>query len=137
MVTEKTMRFTNKNLDLDRFSQRIVDDLDKEGFATQKSKGPNGIVIQAQKENLLRDLVTAERCFTILVSGRPDDLTVRVGIGKWAQNLAVAVVEAVLTGGLFLVVDLPEMAWNSHLQYDIMDDISGIAEGRPLAKAVS
>jgi hypothetical protein len=134
LVTEKTMRFTNKNLDLDRFSQRIVEDLDREGFATQKSKGPHGIVIQAQKENLLRDLVTAERCFTILVSGQPNDLTVRVGIGKWAQNLAVAIVEAVLTGGLFLAVDIPEVAWNSHLQYDIMDDISRIAEGRPLAK---
>ena len=137
MVAEKSMRFTDKNLDLDWFSQRIVDDLDSEGFTTQKSKGPSGIVIQARKEDLLRALVTAERCLTILVSGQPNDCTVRVGIGKWIQNIAVAGVEAVLTAGLFLPVEVLEAAWNSRIQYDIMDDISRIAEGRPLARKLA
>ena len=136
MVAEKSMRFTDKNLDLDWFSQRIVDDLDSEGFTTQESKGPGGIVIQARKEDLLRDLLTAERCLTILVSGQPNDCTVRVGIGKWIQNIAVAGIEAVLTAGLFLPVEVLEAARTSRIQYDIMDDISRLAEGRPLARAV-
>lgn len=131
------MRFTDKHLDLDWFSQRIVDDLDSEGFATQVSKGPDGIVIQARKESLLRDLATAERCLTILVQGQPDEFTVRVGIGKWIQNIAVAGIKAVLTAGLFLPVDLLEMAWNSRLQYEIMDDISRLAESRPLARKLA
>ena len=137
MVAEKSLRFTNKNLDLDWFSQRILDDLDSEGFTTQKSEGPSGIVIQARKEDLLRALVTAERCLTILVSGQPNDCTVRVGIGKWIQNIAVAGVEAVLTAGLFLPVEFLEAAWDSRIQYDIMDDISRIAEGRPLARRLA
>ena len=134
MVAEKTLRFTDKHLDLDWFSQRIADDLDSEDFATQKSKGSNGIVIQARKENLLRDLVTAERCFTILVQGTPDDVTVRVGIGKWIQNLTVAGIEAVLTAGLFLPVEFLEAARTSHVQSEIMDDITRLAEGKPLAR---
>lgn len=134
MGVEKTMRFTGKHLDMDWFSQRIVDDLNSEGFATQRSKGPDGIVIQARKESLLRDLATAERCLTITVQGQPDDVTIVVGIGRWIQNIAVASIKAVLTAGLFLPVDLLEMAWNSRIQYEIMDDISRLAEGRTLAR---
>jgi hypothetical protein len=137
LVAEKTLRFTDRNLDLDWFSQRIVDDLNSEGFTTQKSKGASGIVIQAQKESLVRDLLAAERCLTILVSGQPNDCSVRVGIGKWVQNLAVVGVEAVLTAGLFLPAQVLEAAWNSRIQYDIMDDISRIAEGKPLARKVA
>jgi len=99
LVAEKTLRFQNRNLDLDLFSQRIVDDLKSEGFATQISKDQSGIVIQAKKESLLRDITTAERCLTILVRGEPDDVTVRVGIGKWIQNLAVLGIERFLQRG--------------------------------------
>jgi len=43
---------------------------------------PKGIVIQAKKEDLLRNIITATRTITILIAGKPNDFVVEVGIGK-------------------------------------------------------
>lgn len=137
LVTEKTMRYVNKNLDLDQLCTKIVDYMNGEGYGTQKSKASLGIIIEARKENLPRDLITADRCFTILLQGQPDNFTITVGIGRWVQNLTVAAVEAILTAGAFLIVDIPEMVWNEHIEDKIVKGIANIVEGKQLAHVVS
>jgi hypothetical protein len=139
LVTEKTTRYTNKNLDLNQLGQQIVDYLNADGWGTQKgkTKGSDGVMIEARKENILRDLITADRALTILIQGQPNDFTVRVGIGRWVQNLTVAVVEAVLTAGAFLVVDVPEMVWNREIEYKIMHEITRIIEGEASPKVTA
>ena len=78
-----------------------------------------GQVIQAQKAGILRDIITADRCFTITVAGQPNDFTIHIGIGKWIQNIAVAAVETLLLSVLFLAVDVPEMVWTIHVEGEL------------------
>ena len=85
-----------------------------------------GIVIQATKAGILRDIITADRAFSILITGQPDDFSIHVGIGKWTQNLAVAGVEVIFLSWLFLAVDVPEMLWTEHVEKGIVTEITQI-----------
>jgi hypothetical protein len=130
MVTEKEMRFQGKNKDLSQLSQQISGYLQKDGYKTQSSTltAPStGLVIQAKKENILRDIITAERCFTITITGESNDFTVKIGIGKWIQNIAVALAEAAIISTLFLAIDVPEMLWTVHVENTIVKKITELA----------
>ena len=124
MVAEKTLHFTGKNKDLGQLSTAIVQQLQSEGYKTQMKNAPIGTIIQAQKAGILRDIITADRAFTIVVAGQPNDFTVHIGIGKWVQNLAVAAAEAILLTWLFLAVDVPEMLWTTHVENGIANEIT-------------
>ncbi|MGD0329183.1 MAG: hypothetical protein ABSB40_01910 [Nitrososphaeria archaeon] len=126
MVSEKVMRFKDKNKDLNQLSQQIEQQLKTEGYKTQSTSAPLGLVIQAQKAGILRDIISADRAFTILITGQPNDFAVHVGIGKWIQNIAVAAVETILLTWLFLAVDVPEMLWTRHVEGTIVKEITQI-----------
>jgi hypothetical protein len=124
MVTEKVAHFQNKNKDLNQLGQQIVEMLQSDGYKTQiNTKAPVGIVIQAKKAGILRDIITADRAFTIMITGEPNNFTVHIGIGKWIQNLSVAAAEALLLSFLFLAVDVPEMLWTVHIEKEILKRI--------------
>lgn len=99
-----------------------------DGFKVQSRNTPIGMVIQAQKAGILRDIVTADRAFTILISGESNDFTIRVGVGNFLQNLAIMAVEAILITTLFVVVDIPEMLWTIHVENEIIQKITRIVE---------
>ncbi len=61
-----------------------------------------------------------------MITGQPDDFSIHVGIGKWIQNIAVAAAEAILLSWLFLAVDVPEMLWNTHVENQIVKQITQI-----------
>jgi hypothetical protein len=124
MVAEKTLRFQGKNKDLNQLAQQVVQFLQSDGYKVQSRTAPLGQVIQAQKAGILRDIITADRAFTIVLSGQPNDFTVRVGIGKLIQNLAVTAVETILLSALFLAVDVPEMLWTVHVENEIVKKIT-------------
>ena len=126
MVSEKTLHFTGKNKDLNALSQQIVQQLSTEGYKTQSKNAPLGIVIQAKKAGILRDIITADRAFSILITGQSNDFAIHVGIGKWIQNIAVAAVETILLSWLFLAVDVPEMLWTEHVEKKIIKEINQI-----------
>ncbi len=126
MVSEKVMRFQGKNKDLNQLSQQIEQQLKTDGYKTQSASAPLGLVIQAQKAGILRDIISADRAFTILIAGQPNDFTVHVGIGKWIQNIAVAAAETILLTWLFLAVDVPEMLWTRHIEGTIVKEITQI-----------
>jgi len=126
-MTEKVMRFQGKKIkDLNDLSQKVVTKLQSDGFKTQSTVSPTGNIIQAQKAGILRDVVDADRAFTILISGKPEDFTVHIGIGKFIQNLAVVAAETILLSGLFLAVDVPEMLWTKHVENGIAKEITDI-----------
>jgi hypothetical protein len=127
------MRFQGKNKDLDQLSQQIVQQLESEGYKTQSSTVPLGIVVQAQKAGILRDIITADRAFTILITGQPNDFSIHIGIGKWIQNLAVAAAETIFLSLLFLAIDVPEMLWTRHVENVIANEITQIVETSPAA----
>jgi tetrahydromethanopterin S-methyltransferase subunit E len=124
LVSKKEMRFQGKNKDLNQLSQQIADFLKNDGYKVQSATGTSGPVIQAQKAGILRDIITADRCFTIALSGQPNDFTVTIGIGKWVQNIAVAAAEVLLLSALFLAVDVPEMLWTVHVENAIAKKIT-------------
>jgi hypothetical protein len=124
LVSEKVLRFQGKNKDLSQLSQQIVQSLQNDGYKVQSTTAPLGFVIQAQKAGILRDIITADRCFTITISGQPNDFAVHIGIGKMLRNLAVAGVEAILLSTLFLAVDVPEMLWTVHVENEIVKKIT-------------
>ena len=126
MVSEKTLHFTGKNKDLNALSQQIVQQLSADGYKTQSKTAPLGIVIQAKKAGIMRDIITADRAFSILIAGQPNDFTIHVGIGKWIQNIAVAAVETILVTWLFLAVDVPEVLWTEHVEKKIIKEINQI-----------
>jgi len=126
MVFEKILRFQGKSKDLGQLSQQIVQQLQIEGYKVQTKTAPLGNIIQAQKAGILRDIITADRAFTILITGQPDDFTIHIGIGKWIQNIAVAAVEVLLLSALFLAVDVPEMLWTAHVENGLAKEITQI-----------
>ena len=126
MVFEKILRFQGKSKDLGQLSQQIVQQLQIEGYKVQTRTAPLGNIIQAQKAGILRDIIAADRAFTILITGQPDDFTIHIGIGKWMQNIAVAAVEVLLLSALFLAVDVPEMLWTAHVENGLAKEITQI-----------
>jgi len=126
MVSEKVLRFQGKNKDLNQLTQQVVQFLQNDGYKVQSTTAPLGQVIQAQKGGILRDIITADRAFTIMLSGQPNDFTVHIGIGKFKQNLAVAAVETLLLSTLFLAVDVPEMLWTRHVENELLKQITNI-----------
>jgi hypothetical protein len=126
MVAEKNLRFQGKGKDLDQLAQQIEQQLKTDGYKTQSTKAPVGNIIQAQKGGILRGIIDADRAFTIVVAGQPNDFSVHIGIGKWIQNLGVMAVEAILLSVLFLAVDVPEMLWTAHVENGIAKEITQI-----------
>ena len=124
MVSEKTLRFQNKNKDLDQLTSQITQQLQSEGYTVQSTNQPQGRIIQAQKAGILRDIITADRAFTILIAGEPNDFSIRVGIGKMVRNLATAAAEAIILSEVFLVVDVPEMLWTRHVEGELVKGIT-------------
>ncbi len=124
MVSEKTLQFQNKNKDLGQLANQISQQLQSEGYTVQSADSPQGRVIQATKAGILRDIITADRAFTILISGQPNDFTIRVGIGKLVRNLATAAAEAIVLSEIFLAVDVPEMLWTRHVEGELVKGIT-------------
>ncbi len=124
MVSEKILHFEGKNKDLGQFSQQIVQQLQAEGYKTQSTNAPLGTIIQAQKAGIARDLIAADRAFTIMVTGQPNDFSVHIGIGKFFQNIGIMAAETLLLSELFLAVDVPEMLWTRHVEGGIAKQIT-------------
>jgi hypothetical protein len=124
MIGDKTVRYQGRNVDLTALKDSIVQYLQSQGFKIQTTTpSPMGWLIQTQKGGFLRELITAERALNILVKGEPNDFTVRIGIGKWLQNIAVATVETLLLSELFLPLDVAEMVWNLQVEKNVMKKI--------------
>jgi hypothetical protein len=126
MVSEKILHFQNKGKDPSQVAQQIEQQLQVDGYKTQSKSAPLGYIIQAQKAGIMRDLIAADRCFTIMVSGQSSDFTVHIGIGKWVQNLAVTAVETLFLSTLFLPVDVGEMLWTTHVEGKLVKEIQSI-----------
>jgi hypothetical protein len=127
MIGEKVQHFQGKGTDLSGLQDKIESHLKAEGFVTQTSpSSSHGSVIQAKKGGFLRGVVDADRALSIVISGDPNDFTVRIGIGKWLQHLGVAALETLLLSSLFLVVDVAESAWNLEIEDKLAKEIESL-----------
>jgi len=138
MLADKTLRFQGRNTNLQGLRENIVHYLQSDGFKVQEPRpSQGGMLIQAQKGGFLRELITAERALNILVQGEPNNFTVRVGIGKWVQNIAVATVETLVVSELFLPLDVGEMVWNVEVEKKLLRKINDFVAMGPTMSAQS
>jgi hypothetical protein len=130
MIGDKELHYTGKGTDLGALQSHIQQYLEGDGFKVQASKSSEqGSVLQANKGGFLRGLIAADRVLTITITGSPADYTVRIGIGKWIEHLAVAAIETLLISDLFLVVDVAETAWNFEIEDKLAKDIESFVGG--------
>jgi hypothetical protein len=124
MIGDKEEHFQGKGKDPSAVQSHIEEYLKNDGFTVQTSApSDQGVVVQAKKGGFLRGVVDADRSLTITIKGSADDLTVRVGIGKWLENLGVAAIETLLISALFLVVDVADSAWNVEIEDKLIKDL--------------
>jgi hypothetical protein len=124
MIGEKELHFQGKGTDLDGLKGKVENYLEGEGFTVQTSApGEQGTIIQAKKGGFLSAVIAADRALTIAITGNPDEFTVKIGIGKWVEHLGVTAAAALLLTPLFLVVDVPEMAWNLEIENKLAKQI--------------
>jgi hypothetical protein len=135
MIAEKTMHFQGKGWDLKDLTNEITAKLMSDGYQTQSNTETENIIIQASKAGVLRDIIAADRAFTIMIEGTPNDFTIRIGIGKLVQNLAVTAAEAIVLSELFLAIDVPEMIWTKQVENGIAKDIMAIVEAENMGAA--
>ncbi|MCY0849178.1 hypothetical protein [Sulfuracidifex metallicus] len=124
---EKTV---NTSVPLEQIVNSFVTYLQGQGWKVQQLIGNGKAVIQAQKAGILRDIFTADRAltFTLEQTGN-NQVLMRVGVGKWIQNIAVTAIETILLSELFIFVDIPEMLWNSHVESELLETLEQIAQG--------
>ena len=124
MIGEKELQYQGKGTDLSELQAKIESYLKNEGFTVQTSApSDQGTVMQAKKGGFLSGVIAADRALTITVTGNSNDFTVKIGIGKWVEHLAVTAAEVVLLSPLFVVVDVPEMAWNLEIENKLAREI--------------
>ena len=124
MIGDKQEHFQGKGTDLAALGSHIEEYLKNDGFKIQTSApSAQGAVIQAKKGGFLAGVIDADRALTITIDGSPADFTVRIGVGKWLEHLAVAAFETLLVSDLFLVVDVAESAWNLEIEEKLVKDI--------------
>ena len=124
MIGEKVLNFQGKHVDLATLQSKIEEYLKSDGFTVQTSApSAHGTVLQAKKGGFLSHVIDADRALTITLSGSPDDLAVRIGIGKWLAHLATAALETLLLSDLFLLVDVGETAWNVEIEDKLVKQI--------------
>jgi hypothetical protein len=112
----RTKEFNGKNIDLDKLSSVVEQYFANEKFKTQLGKHPNGTLIQATKEGLLRSIAGMDRAYSITVSGTPDDAKISIGMGKWLQDLGVAAIESFLLTPELAFFEVPESLWSFEIE---------------------
>lgn len=125
--------FTGKNVDLAKLAAAVESYLSSQGYTTQRYQASDqSYIVQAKKGGLLRALISAQRAFTIHISGNPQNVAVNVGVANWGQDIAVDAVETVLFGDLALISDA-ETLWNLKIERDIMKEIQRLIDSGQVA----
>lgn len=111
--------YDNKNIDLNRLADKIQEFFEKDKYKIQKGTHPKGIVIQAQKSGIIRTIFAADQSITVVITGDPNHVLVRMGISKWLQDLGVAAIEAFIFTPLLLFIEIPESLWVFEIEREL------------------
>ena len=109
-------QYLGKNCNVEKLADALEEYFETHGYVTQSAQKGGGYVIQARKEGFLRDLLAADRAFTVTLTGKPEDFTVSFGIGKWVQNLAMATLEGVALVPILFFVEVPISLWSYEIE---------------------
>ena len=67
-----------------------------------------------------------------MIQGEPNSFNVRIGVGKWVQNVAVTAVETIALSELFLPLDVAEMAWTLNVEDKVIKKIDELVQSNPV-----
>ncbi|MDG6901193.1 MAG: hypothetical protein JRM80_04450 [Nitrososphaerota archaeon] len=109
-------KYVGRNCNLELLADGIEEYFQTHGYTTQTDRRGSTFVVQARKEGTLRTVVAADRSFTLTVQGEPNSFTVSFGIGKWLQNLSVAVLEGFAIGPAVFVAEVPISMWDYEIE---------------------
>jgi len=115
-MASASRKYIGRNCDLELLADSIEEYFQTRGYSTQSGRKDEGWVVQAKKEGPLRDLIAADRAFTIAVAGGPNNFTVSFGIGKWVQNIGVAALEGIVLGPTVFLAAVPISLWSYEIE---------------------
>jgi hypothetical protein len=107
--------YASKSCNLELLADSIEERFSTQGYETQSAKTDQGWVVQARKKGLLRDLLAADRAFTVAISGTPNNFNVSFGIGKWVQNIGMAAIEGFFYPLIFFI-EVPVSLWSFRIE---------------------
>jgi len=117
-----TRDYVQKGCNLDLLADSIEEYYQTKGYKIQSSKNDGGgWLIQAKREGFLRELLAADRAFTITVVGDPNNFKVSFGIGKWIQNLGIAALEGVLVWPVLFFLEVPISLWSYEIEREFWE----------------
>ena len=111
-----TRDYVGKGCNLELLADSIEEDFQTKKYRTQSTSKENGWIVQAKKEGFLREMLAADRAFTITVVGEPNNFKISFGVGKWVQNLGMAVLEGVLVWPVIFFVEVPISLWSYEIE---------------------
>jgi hypothetical protein len=115
-VPSTSRKYLGRDCNLELLSDGLEEYFQTRGYKTQSEDHELTHVVQARRESTLRTVVAADRSFTIIVQGEPNSFTVSFGIGKWLQNLSVAVLEGLAIGPAVFVAEVPISMWDYEIE---------------------
>ena len=122
--------FVGKRCDLERLGDALEEYFQLGGFETQSTKGEDGWILQARKTGVVRGLLAADRAFTITITGEPEDFRVSMGIGKWMQNIGMAIVEGIAFAPVVFFVEVPISLWSYEIEREFWNFVEKQVELR-------
>jgi hypothetical protein len=101
--------------------------LTNNGWKVQSNVQSEKAILQVQKFGILRGLIAADRALTFIFTSDGSQLKVNVGVGKLLGDIAVTAIEVLLLSEIFIVVDIPEIAWSDHVEKDLLNELQNLA----------
>ncbi len=120
-----------RNIDTTKSLDDLIKDfstyLTSNEWRVQSNIQSDKAILQAQKFGILRGLIAADRALTFVFTSDGSRVKVEVGVGKLLGDIAVTAIEAILISEIFIVVDVPEIAWSYHVENELLGELQNIA----------
>ena len=117
---------TTKSLDdiIKSFTNYLINN----GWKVQSNVQQDKAILQAQKFGILRGLIAADRALTFVFTAESGgQIKVDVGVGRLLGDITITAIEVLLLSEIFIVVDIPEIAWSDHVEKELLNELQTIS----------
>ncbi len=117
---------TTKSLDdiIKSFTNYLINN----GWKVQSNVQQDKAILQAQKFGILRGLIAADRALTFVFTAESGgQIKVDVGVGRLLGDITITAIEVLLLSEIFIVVDIPEIAWSDHVEKELLTELQTIS----------
>ncbi len=117
---------TTKSLDdiIKSFTNYLINN----GWKVQSNVQQDKAILQAQKFGILRGLIAADRALTFVFTAESGgQIKVDVGVGRLLGDITITAIEVLLLSEIFIVIDIPEIAWSDHVEKELLTELQTIS----------